>query len=95
MKIRTLIFPMLVFVCAIGMAFTTTDLSEDPKEQANDYILVNGSWKAISEQEDCFGTGTNCRVQLGTNGPVYDLYDEIGDELPKPSGTDDPIIITP
>lgn len=95
MKIRNLIFPMLVFVCAIGMAFTTTDLKEEPKEQAFDYILVNGSWEAIDEQEDCLGTGNNCQVQLGANGPVYDLYDEMGDEEPKPSGTTFPIIINP
>ena len=95
MKIRTLIFPMLVFVCAIGMAFTTTDLKEESKEQAFDYIIVDGSWEAIEEQEDCLGTGNYCRVQLGTNGPVYDLYDEVGDEEPKPSSSNKPIIINP
>lgn len=87
---------MLVFICAIGMAFTATDLKEEPNKQAFDYIIVNGSWEAVSEQEDCLGTGDFCRVQLGNNGPVYDLYDEMGDDEPKPSSTTtEPIIINP
>ena len=83
---------MLVLVCAIGMAFTTTDLKEEPKVQALDYILVNGSWQAIDEQ-NCTGEGYTCQVQYGANGPVFDVYDEMNDTEPKPNGTDDPIII--
>lgn len=92
MKIKTLI-PMLVFVCAIGMAFTTADLKEEPKV-AYDYILDNGTWQAVPEQ-DCQGEGQVCTVQMGQNGPVYELYDEKFDTDPKPSSSSDPIVINP
>jgi hypothetical protein len=88
------LLPMLAFICAIGMAFATVDLKPDPESamQAMDYILVDGSWEAIPE-ENCTGTGFDCSVQLGTNGPIYQVFDEPGDAEPKPSGTDIPRVI--
>lgn len=94
MKIRKLILPMMALICAIGMAFTSVNLVEEPETQANDYILVNGTWQAIDEQ-NCTGLGFTCQVQYGTNGPRYDIYDEMDDAEPKTSGTEDPIIINP
>jgi hypothetical protein len=94
MKNLKILIPMLACIFAIGMAFTAPDLKEGTEVQAFDYILVNGSWLPVEEQ-DCLGSGFTCRVQMGTNGPIYDLYDEIDDPQPKSSGTEDPIVIKP
>lgn len=94
MKNFKILLPMLAFIFAIGMAFTEPEHTVDPQVQVYDYILDNGTWRAVPEQ-NCQGIGDFCRVQLGTNGPVYDLYDEMGDPEPKPSGSGDPIIINP
>lgn len=94
MRNSKLILPMMVFICAIGMAFATVDLKPDPEPemQAMDYILVDGEWEAISEQT-CEGTEEICRVQLGANGPVFDVFDEPGDSEAKPSGVGTPSVI--
>jgi hypothetical protein len=94
MKIKQLILPMLAIIFAISMVFATTGLKEEPNMQANDYILVNGSWQTIDEQ-NCTGLGFTCQVQFGTNGPRYDVYDKMNDDKPKTSSSTDPIIINP
>lgn len=94
MKNLKFLLPMLAIIFAIGVAFTAPEAQEEPPVQAYDYILVNGSWRAVAEQ-NCSGTQFTCQVQLGTNGQVYDLYDEMNDPLPKGSSTEDPIIINP
>ena len=94
MKYLKVILPMMAFIFAIGMAFATVDLKPDaePAMQAMDYILVNGEWEAIPE-EDCEGTGFDCRVQLGTNGPIYEVFDEPGDNESKKSSSNRPRVI--
>ena len=94
MKIRSLILPMLLFVGVIGMAFTTADLNENPNVQAIDYVLLNGSWLAINEQ-DCQGEGFTCQVAFEQDGPSYPVYDEMNDREPKQSSSAIPVLITP
>lgn len=67
---------MLAFIFAIGMAFATTDIKEEPKVGTFDYVQVNGTWVEISEQS-CEGTAKNCQVRNGVGGPLYNVYDEM------------------
>jgi hypothetical protein len=77
MRNSKLILPMMVFICAIGMAFATVDSEPEPEVQTSDFIyLGSDNWQEILEQE-CEGTDENCRVQIGTGGPIYDVYDEM------------------
>lgn len=92
MKNLKILLPMLAFIFAIGMAFATTDLKEEPEVLALDYYEENGVWKSVPEQ-DC-GVGVEiCRVQFGTNGTPHDLYDNMGDDEPKSSDSPEPIIL--
>lgn len=92
MKKLKILLPMLAFIFAVGMAFATTDLKEQPEIQSFDYIQMDGNWEAVPEQT-CPGTGYVCRVQFGTNGTPHDLYENKGDAVPKSSGSPDPIIL--
>ena len=95
MKNVKFLFPMLVFIFAIGIAFANVDLKPNTElvlVQSMDYILVDGEWEAIPEQT-CPGTGEICRVQLGANGPVFDVYDEQNDNQAKPSSSSKPTVI--
>lgn len=92
MKFKKFLLPMMAFIFAISMAFAAVDLKPEPVALANDYVLMNGSWEAIPEQ-NCNSGNETCRVQFGTDGPVYDVYDEINDPEPKPSPNPDPIIL--
>lgn len=94
MKNLKFLLPMLAFVFAIGVAFTSPDIKEEPTVQAYDYYFVNGSWEAVPQQ-NCSGTKFICRIQMGTNGPIYELYDEENDTSPKRSSSENPIIINP
>ena len=94
MKNLKILLPMMAIIFVIGVAFATTELKEEPKVQALDYYEVIGTWRSTPEQS-CPGTGFTCRVRLGEGGPVYDLYDEMDDDLPKDSSSPDPIIINP
>ena len=94
MKKLKILLPMLAFIFAIGMAFATTDLKAEPEVQALDYYQENGIWKSVPEQ-NCQGTKYICEVQIGVNGPIYPLFDEMNDELPKRSGTKTPFIVNP
>lgn len=88
------ILPMLAMIFAIGMAFAAIDPEPEPKELTNDYVLIDGSWEAIPEQECNRGQFT-CQVQIGENGPVYDVYDEMDESTLKPSPSPDPYVINP
>lgn len=92
MKKLKLILPMLAFICAIGMASATVDLKPEPNIQAQDYVLIDGSWEAIPEQ-NCTAGEYTCQVQFGQGGPVYEVYDEMDDEEPKASPSRDPKVI--
>ncbi|MGY5847020.1 DUF6520 family protein [Salegentibacter sp. HM20] len=95
MKNLKFLLPMLAIVFAIGVAFTAPGIEEKPEAQAFDYYLVDGNWVAVDEQ-NCTGTGGACRVQVGTGGPIYELYDEMDDENPKPASVNiQPILINP
>ncbi|WP_373059478.1 DUF6520 family protein [Zunongwangia sp. H14] len=92
MNIRKLILPMLAIVFAIGMAFATVDVKPEPKLQVQDFIILNGSWQAIPEQ-DCEPGDETCRVKLGDSGLVYDVYDQMDQSTLKSSTSENPNVI--
>lgn len=67
---------MLAFVFAIGMAFTSPEKGEEAVIQSDYVLLEDNSWRAIPEQ-NCQGNVETCKVQFGTNGPIYEVYDEM------------------
>lgn len=85
---------MLAFICAIGVAFATVELTPEPEAPANDYVLIDGSWETIPEQDCSIGEKT-CRVQFGEGGPIYEVYDEKDLNTLKSNTTDEPNILTP
>lgn len=91
MKNLKLILPMLAFIFAIGLTFATAnpESEPEPKELANDYLLINGSWEAIPEQDCSYGQFT-CQVEIGEGGPVYEVYDEMDETTLKPSPSPEP-----
>jgi len=94
MKNFKFLLPMLAFVFAIGVAFTAPEMTEEPTVLNNDYILVNGTWKTIAEQ-DCIEGNFSCRVQLGVNGLVYEVYDLKDISTLKMSSAEKPTVIPP
>ena len=94
MKNLKFLLPMLAIIFAIGVAFTAPENTEEPQVQAFDYILVDGSWEAIPEQNCPIG-GKTCRVQLGVGGPIYDVYDLMSTSSLKKNTTDEPRVIPP
>lgn len=68
----------MALLVALGISFTTfgSETEKQPEVVANDYILDNGTWRAVPEQ-NCSGGTKTCQVRFGTNGPIYDLYDEM------------------
>ncbi|MEO2070420.1 MAG: DUF6520 family protein [Zunongwangia sp.] len=94
MKSLKIMLLLLAFVFAIGVAFATVNVKPKIEFQANDYVRLNGSWEAIDEQS-CEEGDFTCQVQYGQNGPVLDVYDEMGDEEPKSSGSQVPTVINP
>ncbi|MDT0650805.1 DUF6520 family protein [Autumnicola edwardsiae] len=91
MKNLKFLLPMLAMIFAIGLMFATPTEDNDPD---NDYVILNGSWEAIPEQ-NCEAGEFDCQVRYGQNGPVLEVYDAMGDEEPKPSGTETPTVINP
>jgi len=85
---------MLAFVFAIGMvAFTAPEITEESEVQSDYILLENNSWRAIPEQ-NCQGNAQTCKVQLGIDGPVYDVYDEMDSSTLKfATGQHEPEII--
>ncbi|WP_034893826.1 DUF6520 family protein [Gillisia sp. Hel_I_29] len=92
MKIKKLILPMLAIIFAISMGFANVDLKTEPTTQAQDYVLINGSWQGIQEQ-NCTPGKSTCRVQFGEGGPIYDVYDEMDVNTLKKSNTPKPTVI--
>ena len=77
MKVKNLILPLLAFIFAIG-TFAAVHHKAEPKTPAQgyDYILDNGSWEPIPEQ-DCGQGGSTCQVRLQPGGDPYPVYDEM------------------
>lgn len=92
MKIKKLILPMLAIIFAISMAFANVDLKTEPAIQSQDYVLINGSWDTIPEQ-NCNQGNKICRVQFGQGGPIYDVYDEMDENTLKKSTSSKPTIL--
>ncbi|MCX2837467.1 DUF6520 family protein [Salinimicrobium sp. MT39] len=91
MKNLKILLPMLAFIFAIGMAFAI-DHKEEPEVLALDYYKVGSTWYSVAEQDCGIGEFT-CRIQFGANGTPHDLYENMGDKDPKPSGTPDIIVL--
>lgn len=83
---------MMVFICAIGMAFASVNIKPEPEPQTFDYILYNGSWLEIAEQP-CNSGSEICQVKFEENGLGYPVYDEMDDDDPKNSTSPDPVLI--
>jgi type 1 fimbria pilin len=95
MKTKKLMLPLMAFIFAIGLTFAAVNPEPEIKDQANDYLLINGEWEEIAEQP-CSTTGPEeCRVRLGENGPVYPVYDQMDTSTLKKNDTGDPIVIPP
>jgi len=93
---KLFLIPIMALLVVFGMSFTNegSEIEEQPEVVASDYILFNGSWRAIDEQE-CPDTGNTCKVKFTPNGTEYAVYDEMNDPLPKESGTDEATLIDP
>jgi hypothetical protein len=89
MKTKFLL-PVLAAVFAIGMSFT----SVKSVVLANDYVLDDGTWIVIAEQNCPSGLKT-CRVQFGEGGQIFDVYDEMNLSTKKKNTTDAPTVINP
>lgn len=78
---------MMALLVVLGMSFTNfeSETEEQPVMVASDYVYDNGNWQPIPEQ-DCTGGSRTCQVQFGTNGPIYDLYDEMDLSTKKKNG---------
>lgn len=92
---KLFLIPAMALLVVLGMSFTSENPEPEVKDQANDYLLINGEWEEIAEQP-CTTTGPeDCRVQLGENGPIYRVYDEMNISTLKKSPTRDPNVIPP
>ena len=93
---KLLLIPIMALLVVLGMSFTNlgSEIEEQPEVVASDYILFNGSWRAIDEQ-DCPGTGNTCKVKFTQNGSEYAVYDEMDDTLPKDSASEEAVLIDP
>lgn len=83
----------MALLVVLGMSFTDlgSQTEVQPEVVASDYVYDNGNWQAIPEQ-NCTGGNQTCRVQFGTDGPTYELYDEM-DLSTKKSQSDGTIIV--
>ncbi|MAG86161.1 MAG: hypothetical protein CMP12_11440 [Zunongwangia sp.] len=90
---KLFLIPVMALLVVLGMSFTNlgSEIEEQPKVVASDYVYDNGNWQAVPEQT-CTGGTQTCRVQFGTSGPIYDLYDEM-DLATKKRQSDGTIII--
>ena len=92
---KLFLIPAMALLVVLGMSFTSENPEPEIKEQANDYLLINGRWEEIAEQS-CTTTGPeDCQVQLGEDGPIYRVYDEMNVSSLKKSPTDIPTVIPP
>lgn len=75
---KLFLIPAMALLVVLGMSFTSLGSETEVQLEAvaNDYVLDNGNWRAVPEQ-NCTGGTQTCQVQFGANGPIYDLYDEM------------------
>ncbi|UBZ08631.1 DUF6520 family protein [Salegentibacter mishustinae] len=95
---KLFLIPIMALLVVLGMSFTSfgSEIEEQPEVEvvANDYVLVNGNWTAIPEQ-NCSGTTYTCRVKFQENGQEYAVYDEMDDDQePKRSSARDATLIS-
>ncbi|MDT0642604.1 DUF6520 family protein [Zunongwangia sp. F363] len=90
---KLFLIPIMALLVVFGMSFTNevSEIEEQPEVVASDYVYDNGNWQAIPEQ-NCTGGNQTCQVQFGTDGPIYELYDEM-DLSTKKKQSDGTIII--
>lgn len=83
----------MALLVVLGMSFTNLAGATEvqPEVFANDYVYDNGNWQAIPEQI-CKGGNEVCRVQFGTDGPIYEVYDEM-DLSTKKKESDGTVIV--
>ncbi|WP_300439149.1 DUF6520 family protein [Christiangramia sp.] len=93
---KLILIPFLSLLVVLGMSFTNFDNEDEKKIEttASDYVLNNGTWQAIPEQ-NCNQGNETCRVQFGEGGPVFDVYDEMDLSTLKESPVPEPTIINP
>ncbi|MDT0677028.1 DUF6520 family protein [Autumnicola musiva] len=89
MKTRKLMLPMMAFICAIGMAFTSADVVED---QSTGYIFRNDAWQPVTV--DCGDGELNCEVKFSQNGQEYPVF-ESDLETMRTGGATEAILINP
>lgn len=91
---KLFLIPAMALLVVLGMSFTSlgSETEVQPEAVANDYVYDNGNWRAIPEQ-NCTGGTQTCQVQFGTNGPIYDLYDEMDLATKKQQSVGNTIII--
>lgn len=91
---KLFLIPVMALLVVFGMSFTNleSETEEQPEIVASDYVYDNGNWQPIPEQ-NCTGGSRTCRVQFGTNGPIYDLYDEMDLATKKLNGTGSIIVL--
>lgn len=91
---KLFLIPIMALLVVLGMSFTNfeSETEEQPESVASDYVYDNGNWQPIPEQ-DCTGGNQTCRVQFGTNGPIYDLYDEMDLSTKKQNGSGSIIVL--
>lgn len=90
---KLFLIPAMALLVILGMSFISLESETEiqPEAVANDYVLDNGNWRSVPEQ-NCTGGTQTCQVQFGANGPIYDLYDEM-DQSTKKNLSDGTIIV--
>lgn len=85
---KLFLIPIMALLVVLGMSFTSfeSETEEQPIVIASDYVLLNGNWVAIAEQ-DCNQGPHTCKVKFSENGQPYEVYDEMSDLEPKPSSS--------
>lgn len=89
MKTNKLMLPLMAFICAIGMSFTTIP---QPEVQTSGEIFRNGAWEPVPV--NCNGTGNNCQVKFSSDpDQVYDVYSSTNHSLKLTSNSTEPMLI--
>jgi hypothetical protein len=92
---KLFLIPAMALLVVLGMSFTSENPEPEIKDQANDYLLINGQWEEIAEQPCTTSGPEDCRVQLGENGPIYQVYDEMNTSTLKKGTSSEPTVIPP
>ncbi|MCM4157614.1 DUF6520 family protein [Gramella sp. AN32] len=93
---KLFLIPFMALLVVLGMSFTNfgSETDKEPVNLASDYILVNGNWQPIAEQ-DCTGEKYHCQVKFSENGQKYNVYDEMNVNTLRLSPTPEARLITP